>query len=176
MTNLEQNTNLKLDYDEKSPITGNICVIVEADESTDTTSYMCMESGFTTTENMKIDSDVVKEYETRLTELMRVSKYEDTERGLVWYPAFLQMAGIGMLYPTGTSRDDLKWEVCKVIAITGEERKKFPVPGKDGEYFTSRLDVDNAEKFEGNEFDLALDRFYSLTAEVYRELEKQKTQ
>ena len=166
MTNLEQNTNLKLDYDEKSPITGNICVIVEADESTDTTSYMCMESGFTTTENMKIDSDVVKEYETRLTELMRVSKYEDTERDLVWYPAFLQMAGIGMLYPTGTSRDD----------ITGEERKKFPVPGKDGEYFTSRLDVENAEKFEGNEFDLALDRFYSLTAEVYRELEKQKTQ
>ena len=32
MTDIEQNTNLKLDYDEKSPITGNVCVIVEADE------------------------------------------------------------------------------------------------------------------------------------------------
>ena len=174
MTDIEQNTNLKLDYDEKSPITGNICVIVEADDKTNTTSYMCMESGFTTTDNMKIDSELVKKYETQLTELMRKSKFEDKERGLTWYPAFLQMQGIGMLYPTGTSRDNLKWEVCKVVTIEGEERKKYPVPGKNGEYFTSRLDVDNAEKFEGNEFDLALDRFYSLTAEVYRELEKQK--
>jgi len=176
MTDIEQNTNLKLDYDEKSPITGNVCVIVEADEETNTTSYMCMESGFTTTDNMKIGSDIAAEYETKLSELMRVSKFEDTDRGLFWYPAFLQMQGIGMLYPTGTSRDDLKWEVCKVVMIEGDERKKYPVPGKDGEYFTSRLDVENAEKFEGNEFDLALDKFYSLTAEVYRELEKQKTQ
>ena len=29
---------MKLDYDEKSPITGNVCVIVEADEETNTTS------------------------------------------------------------------------------------------------------------------------------------------
>jgi len=108
---------MKLDYDEKSPITGNVCVIVEADDKTDTTSYMCMESGFTTTDNMKINSDVVERYETQLTELMRKCKYEDDTRGLVWYPAFLQMQGIGMLYPTGTSRDDIKWEVCKVIAI-----------------------------------------------------------
>ena len=174
MTDIEQNTNLKLDYDEKSPITGNVCVIVEADDKTNATSYMCMESGFTTTDNMKIDSELVEKYETQLTELMRKSKFEDKERGLVWYPAFLQMQGIGMLYPTGTTRDDLKWEVCKVVPIIGEERKKYPVPGKEGEYFTSRLDVENSEKFEGNEFDLALDRFYSLTAEVYRELEKQK--
>ena len=167
---------MKLDYDEKSPITGNICVIVEADEETNTTSYMCMESGFTTTDNMKIDSDVVKEYESRLTELMRNSKYKDTDRGLIWYPAFLQMNGIGMLYPTGTSRDDLKWEVCKVVMILGEDRKKYPVPGKDGEYFTSRLDVENAEKFEGNDFDSALDRFYSLTAEAYQTQKEIKEQ
>jgi hypothetical protein len=167
---------MKLDYDEKSPITGNLCVIVEADDETNSTSYMCMESGFTTTDNMKIDSDIVKKYETRLTELMRECKFEDEDRGLVWYPAFLQMNGIGMLYPIGTTRDDIKWEVCKVVMIEGDERKKYPVPGKDGEYFTSRLDVENAEQFAGIEFDLALDRFYSLAAEVYQELEKQKAE
>ena len=87
------------------------------------------------------------------------------------------MNGIGMLYPTGTSRNDLKWEVCKVVMIFGEDRKKYPIPGKDGEYFTSRLDVENAEKFEGNDFDSALDRFYSLTAEAYqtqKEIKEQK--
>ena len=81
-----------------------------------------------------------------------------------------------MLYPVGTNRDDMQWEVCKVVLIEGDERKKYPVPGKDGEYFTSRLDVENAQRFEGIEFDLALDKFYSLTAEVYHELEKQKAE
>ena len=167
---------MKLDYDEKSPIPGNVCVIVEADEESNSTSYMCMESGFTTTDNMKIGSEVVEKYETQLTELMRASKFEDDKRNLVWYPAFLQMNGIGMLYPIGTNRDDMEWEVCKVVLIEGDDRKKYPVPGKDGEYFTSRLDVENAQRFKGIEFDLALDKFYSLTAEVYRELEKQKAE
>tara|TARA_R110001592_G_scaffold40088_4_gene131834 strand:+ start:26540 stop:27067 length:528 start_codon:yes stop_codon:yes gene_type:complete len=172
----QETNNIKLDYDEKSPITGNVCVIVEADKETNITSYMCMESGFTTTDNMKIDSDIVEKYETRLTELMRECKFEDGDRGLVWYPAFLQMNGIGMLYPIGTSRDDIKWEVCKVVMIVGDERKKYPIPGKEDEYFTSRLDVDNAERFDGDKFDTALDRFYSLAAEAYQELEKQKAE
>jgi len=167
---------MKLDYDEKSPITGNLCVIVEADDQTNTTSYMCMESGFTTTDNMKIGSDIVEKYETQLSELMRVCKLEDKDRGLMWYPAFLQMQGIGMLYPVGTTREDLKWEVSKVVLITGDERKQYPVPGKENEYFTSRLDVENAERFEGNEFELALDRFYALAALAYHELEKQNAE
>jgi len=167
---------MKLDYDEISPITGNLCVITEADEQNNTTSYMCMESGFTTTDAMKIGSDIIEKYEAQLTELMRVSKYEDTERGLVWYPAFLQMPGVGMLYPIGSNREDIRWEVCKVVMILGEERKKYPVPGKENEYFTSRLDVENAERFEGNEFESALDRFYALASEAYRELEIQKTE
>jgi hypothetical protein len=167
---------MKLDYDEKSPITGNLCVIVEADDQTNTTSYMCMESGFTTTDSMKIGSELVEKYEEGLTELMRVSKFEDTERGLMWYPAFLQMPGIGMLYPAGTNREDIKWEVCKVVMILGEDRKKYPVPGKKDEYFTSRLDVENAERFDGDKFEEALDRFYALTAEVYKEREKQQAE
>jgi len=165
---------MKLDYDEISPITGNLCVITEADEQNNTTSYMCMESGFTTTDAMKIGSDVIEKYEAQLTELMRASKYEDTERGLIWYPAFLQMPGVGMLYPIGSNREDIRWEVCKVVMILGEERKKYPVPGKENEYFTSRLDVENAEQFDGNKFESALDRFYALAAEAYMELNEQK--
>ena len=165
---------MKLDYDEISPITGNLCVITEADEQNNTTSYMCMESGFTTTDAMKIGSDIIEKYEAQLTELMRVSKYEDTERGLVWYPAFLQMPGVGMLYPIGSNREDIRWEVCKVVMILGEERKKYPVPGKENEYFTSRLDVENAERFDGDKFESALDRFYALAAEAYMELNEQK--
>lgn len=111
---------MKLEYDEVSPITGNLCVIVESDEQTNITSYMCMETGFTTTDKMQMGSELVTRYESQLTELMRASKFEDKERGLMWYPAFLQMPGIGMLYPSGKTRDDIKWEVCKVVMLVGK--------------------------------------------------------
>jgi hypothetical protein len=164
---MKKENDLKLDYDEKSPITGNHCVIVEADEDTDITSYMCMESGFTTTDGMKADSEVVKKYEDKITQLMRDTAYIDESRGLVWYPAYLNMPGIGLLYPTGTSRSDMQWEVAAIVNIIGEDREKYPIPGKTDEYYTSRLDVDNAEKFKINEFDSALDYFYSLAAKAY---------
>ena len=98
---------MKLDYDEISPLTGNECVIVEADEKSDAVSYMCMETGFTTTDNMKIGSDLVEKYELQITDLMRDSRYHDEARGLVWYPAFLNIPGIGMLYPIGSCKGSI---------------------------------------------------------------------
>ena len=63
----------------------------------------------------------------------------------------------------------IQLEVAKVVYITGDERKSYPVPGKEGEYFTSRLDVENAKHYAGNEFERALDYFYELAAIVYGE-------
>lgn len=161
---------MKLDYDEISPITGNKCVITEGDEDTNITSYMCMESGFTTTDQMKIDSDTVARYEEHITEFMREASFKDLNRGLVWYPAFLNMNGIGMLYPVGTSRNDIQWEVAKIVELHGDERKQFPVPGTKDEYYTARLDVENAQRFAGNEFESALDLYYSIAAEAYTQM------
>ena len=41
---------MKLEYDAISPITKNMCVLSEADESNGIASHMCMESGFVTTD------------------------------------------------------------------------------------------------------------------------------
>ena len=158
---------MKLDYDAKSPITGNECVIIEADEKTDVNSYMCMESGYTTTDEFKIDSDHTKVYEAQVTDLMNKVKYIDKELGLVWYPAFLNVPGVGMLYCNGTTKKDMIWEVADIIDIEGDERLKYPIPGKKDEYFTSRLDTENSKKFKGSEFAEALDYYYSLVSKVY---------
>ena len=45
MNNTKEQEQLKADYDAHSPVTGNFCVLAEADETTNVTSYMCMESG-----------------------------------------------------------------------------------------------------------------------------------
>ena len=37
-----------IECDVISPITGNKCVMVEADEKTNIESYLCLESGYTT--------------------------------------------------------------------------------------------------------------------------------
>ena len=158
---------MKLDYDAISPITGNECVIIEADESTDINSYMCMESGYTTTDQFEIGSEHVEKYEKQITDLMKDVKFIDEELGLVWFPAFLNVQGAGMLYCTGTSRKNMKWEVANTVDIIGEERLKYPIPGKEGQYFTARLDTKNAKKFKKNNFGSALDEYYSIVTKVY---------
>ena len=147
----------KITYDAISPITGNECVLEEADEQTGVVSMICMETGFTTTDQLVFESEAQETYESGLTELMKQSRVIDGI-GLCWYPAFMQLPG-AMMYPDGDA-NDFHYEVAEVVDIVGEERKKYPVPGKEGEYFTARLDVENATKFEMKEFETALNFFY----------------
>ena len=159
-------SNIKLEYDEISPLTGRKCVVVEADEETNIESYICMESGYTTSDNLKIGSiEALHDYEQTITELMKAVKFEDKERGLFWYPAFMQVPG-AMLYCKGASFDEMVWEVARIVDIIGEERLKYPVPGKDEEYFTSKLDVDNANIYNTGDFKLALEDLYDIVKEV----------
>ena len=155
---------MKIDYDGISPITGNKCVVVEADEKANIQSYLCMESGYTTTDQLTKEGSYIEQHESNLTDLMLDVKYEDEETDLVWYPTFMQMPG-AMLYPDGTV-NNLKWKVAKVIPLFGDDRLQFPIPGKDGEYFTSKLDVDNANIYNTGDFKLALEDLYDIVKEV----------
>ena len=156
---------MNVDFDDISPITGNKCVVIEADQNNDTESYLCMESGYTTTDQLKKDSKVLEQYEQVITQLMIDAKFEDEVTGLIWYPAFMQMPG-GMLFCKGESPKSFNWEVAKVVPIIGEERLKYPVIGKEGEYHTSRLDVDNAKSYNKQDFKSALDELYTIVKET----------
>ena len=69
---LKNESGINLDYDEISPVTGNKCVIIEADTETGDEHRMCMESGYVTRSSLKFGSDAVTEYEKGCTELMIV--------------------------------------------------------------------------------------------------------
>lgn len=163
-------SGINLEYDEVSPITGNKCVIVEADEQSGDEHRMCMESGYVTRTSLVIDTEACTQYEQGCTELMKKLQVLDPTTNTVWYPTFMQMPG-GMLYceGNGITPDDYQWCIAKVIPVMGDERKKYPIPGKEGEYFTSRLDVENAQKYPGNMFEKALDIFYQLIQEQENE-------
>ena len=154
---------MNLEYDQISPITNNKCVLVEADETTNTESYLCMESGYTSSDKLQIGSLNVTNYESSITELMRNEKFVDEERNLVWYPAFMPVPG-AMLYCEGEP-NNWQWKVARVVQITGAERIHYPVVGKEGEYHTSRLDVDNAKVYNKLDFESALNELYNIVGE-----------
>ena len=158
---------MNLEYDEISPITNNKCVLVEADENTNIESRICMESGYTTNERLKIDSDDIVDYESTITEFMCAKKYIDDELGCVWYPTFISLPG-GMVY-CEPQNNELVWKTAGIVEMSETERLQYPIPNKNGEYFTSRLDVDNAITYGKYEFKNALDELYSMIREVYDE-------
>ena len=158
---------MKLDYDEISPITKNKCVLVEADEQSNSVSYLCMESGYTTTDKLQIGSSYIVNYEATITELMRNEKYIDEERQLIWYPAFMPVPG-AMLFSEGKT-NNWKWRVARIVPIEGEERKNYPVIGKEDEYHTQRLDVENANTYDKLDFESALNELYNIVGEQKNE-------
>ena len=132
---------MNIDYDEISPITGNKCVVVEAEPENNVISYICMESGYTTTDQLVTGGLYIEQYEAKLTELMIDAKFEDEKTKLTWYPTFMQMPG-------------------------GEERLEYPIPGREGEYYTSTLDVENANIYDTGDFKIALDELYNIVKET----------
>jgi len=154
----------KIDYDSISPITGNKCVIEEANEHDNTVSYLCMESGYSSHENLIDNTEFQLKFEKALTDLMKSCKVLDDENR-AWYPTFMQMPG-GMLYCEGTVKK-WNWKVAKVIPIIGDERLNYPILGKENEYHTSKLDVDNAKTYSKDNFATALDELYSIVKQTY---------
>tara|TARA_R110001592_G_scaffold267790_2_gene533881 strand:- start:1954 stop:2439 length:486 start_codon:yes stop_codon:yes gene_type:complete len=158
---------MKLEYDGTSPITGNNCVLEEANIQDNSVSYLCMESGFTSHENLKEGSEFQQKYEERMTELMQSCKViDDTNKA--WYPTFMQLPG-GMLYAQGETAEDWHWKVAQIIPISEDEKLKYPIIGKEDEYHTSRLDVDNAKTYNKDDFENALAELYTIVKEHVHE-------
>jgi len=153
-----------IDYDSISPITGNKCVVEEANEHNNTVSYLCMESGFTSHEKLMDETEFQEKYEKHLTELMINCKVVDNETR-AWYPTFMQLPG-GMLYCEGKSPQSWNWKVARIVPLIGDERLNYPVLGKENEYHTSRLDVENAKTFNKGDFSNALESLYSIVKET----------
>jgi len=156
---------VKVSFDSISPITMNKCVIEEANTQDNTMSYLCMESGFSSHEHLIDGSEFQTKFESAMTELMISCKLKD-DNNRAWYPTFMQTP-FAMLYIEGADKRSYEWKVSKIIQLVGEERKQYPMIGKENEYHTSKLDVDNANTFNKFKFGDALNELYSIVKEEY---------
>ena len=107
-------------------------------------SYLCFSCGFMSDSRYEIGSLKLIENLKKSPKLVRDSRFEDTERGIVWFPSVINMGKLGMIFPEGTKYDYV-WKYATLVDIPEEERKNY-------DNYTQRLDVENAKIFSQFEF------------------------
>ena len=107
-------------------------------------SYLCFKCGFMSDSRYEIGSLQLIENLKKSPKLVRETKIEDKERGIVWFPSVINMGTLGMIYPEGTSTNYL-WKYAKIVDIPKEEQAVY-------DNYNQRLDVENAETFEQHNF------------------------
>ena len=82
--------------------------------------------------------------------LVQDTKFEDKERGIVWFLSVINMGELGIIFPEGRPKKYV-WKYAKVVDIPEEEQPKY-------NNYSQRLDVDNAETFSQYNFMGACER------------------
>jgi len=112
-------------------------------------SWICFKCGMTT--NSLFTEENKQTYVDNSPELIRELEFFDEERKLYWFPTVINMGPMGVVYPEGT-KELWHWKLATLVDIPEMLQKQYPVDGKEGEYHTSRLDVENAKIFNQYEF------------------------
>ena len=107
-------------------------------------SYLCFACGHMSDSRYEIGSIDVIENLKKSPKLVVESQFEDKHRNIVWFPSVINMGKLGMIYPEGT-KDEYVWKYARVVDIPEEEQAKY-------NNYSQRLDVENAETFEQNNF------------------------
>ena len=103
---------------------GDLCYKTEINK--DITNYMSLSCGFWTNSLMKEGSEFYKEQVEVLPELYKDLAWEDPKTGLVWLPNVINNPELGMVFASGTSKDEWMWGAVKAIEIEDkEEKEKF---------------------------------------------------
>jgi len=135
-----------------SPVDGNVDFCFQSDDPTSgVTSYLDYGTGYTSNSHLTEASEYVEAAEANQPKLVTELRVLDELRHLVWYPSVINIPMKGMIFPMGTE-NEWTWEVMKVREVTEEEKEKYPMPEKDGEFFKTILDVKGKKNFPKDKF------------------------
>ena len=125
------------------------CYVVE--NTPEIKTYSCFGCGFTTNSLMKEGEEFYEQQLEVLPELYKDVLFED-ENGLKWMPTTINVPTQGMVFYNGTNPGDAKWAGVQAVEVTEEEKEKYPIKGKPGQYYTHRMDMSTMKPFEMREF------------------------
>ena len=107
-------------------------------------SFMCFNCGFMSDTRYKQGSLELVDNMRQSPALIQDLQFEDTGRGIVWFPCVINMGTKGIIFPEGV-KEEYVWKYAKVVEIPEDEREKY-------DNYDSRLDVENAETYDKFEF------------------------
>ena len=125
------------------------CYVVENSPTIKT--YSCFGCGFTTNSLMKDGEEFFEQQLEILPELYKDVIHID-ENGLNWMPTTISLPTQGMVFYNGTNKENAKWAAVLAVEVKDEEKEKYPIKGKPGEYHKWRMDMTNMKEFEMREF------------------------
>lgn len=125
------------------------CYVTEVNQ--DINNYFCYGCGFQSNSLMKEDSPMVEEQLEIMPELYKDLGHLD-EKGKIWFPSTVNLPHRGMIFANGTSAKHWGWSAVKAVKVTEEEKSKYPIPGKKGEYYEHRMDMSTKKDFDDRGF------------------------
>lgn len=130
------------------------CYVQEVNE--EIKNYQCMGCGFQTNSLMKQGSDFFEEQMEILPNLYKELMGED-EEGKIWMPTTINLPQKGMIFANGSSADSWNWAAVKAVPVTEEEKEKYPIPGKENEFYEWRMDMTTLSEYGEKDFIDAMD-------------------
>jgi hypothetical protein len=130
---------------------GSIDGCYVAENSPTIKTYSCFGCGFTTNTLMKEGEEFYEKQLAVLPELYKDVMFKD-EEGKVWMPTTINLPQQGMVFYNGTNKENAKWAAVKAVEVKEEEKEKYPIKGKPGEFYKWRMDMSSMKGFEMREF------------------------
>ena len=125
------------------------CYVEEVNQ--DIKTYFCYGCGFQTNSLMKEGETFYEEQINILPELYKDLVNKD-ENGIMWMPSTVNLPQQGMIFANGTSKTDWGWAAVKAVPVLEEEKEKYPIPGKKGEFYEWRMDMTTMKNFVERDF------------------------
>ena len=132
---------------------GDACYITEVNQ--DIKNYYCFSCGFQSNTLLREGEELYDEQLETLPELYKDLQFTD-KNGQVWFPTTVNLLEQGMVFANGSTTDNWKWAAVLAIQIPKEEREKYPIKGKEGEFYEYRMDMTTIKQFEERDFMEAL--------------------
>lgn len=118
-------------------------------------TYSCFGCGFTTNSLMKEGEEFYEQQLEVLPEIYKDVMFKD-ENELIWMPTTINLPQQGMVFYNGTNKENAKWAAVKAVKVLEEEKTKYPIKGKPGEFYEWRMDMHSIQAFEMKDFMEAL--------------------
>ena len=122
----------------------------------DIKNYQCYGCGFMTNSLLVEGSQFFEEQMELLPNLYKELMGED-KKGKIWMPSTVNIPAKGMVFANGKNGSDWKWASVLAVPVKEDEKKKYPIPNKENEYYEWRMDMTTIKEFGEGDYIEALD-------------------